>query len=122
MLVALALGAAACSVSSSTNSNGVGQGIGANDASGDVKLGDCKSSYGIVECQLTITNSSDGTSDYFIEGVIENAAGDNIGDGNGTASHVAGGQTARTKLTLIANGNPKDYTVKITTVQRTASA
>src|SRR6266498_5947163 len=41
---------------------GVGQGLGSQDASGDVSLGSCPTSYGVVTCGLTIVNSSDGTS------------------------------------------------------------
>ena len=121
-VAALLVAATACSTTTSTNSNGIDPGLGANDASGDVKLGSCgKPSFGIMTCQLTITNHSDGTSDYYIEGVVENAAGDNIGDGNATASHVEAGQTAKTKFTGILNGKADGATVRITTVQRTAS-
>jgi hypothetical protein len=118
------LALSACSTStSSTNSNGIGQGAGSQDASADVELGSCKVNklIGTVSCPITITNHSDGTSDYYIEGVVLDSKGTNVGDGNASASHVEAGGKAQTKFTGIIQGKATDVTVKITTVQRTAS-
>jgi hypothetical protein len=104
---------------------GVGQGLGSQDASGDVSLGDCSTSYGVVTCDLTIVNHSDGISDYYIEAVAEDSTGANVGSGNGVADHVEAGQTAKADLTVILSagaGKPSDITIRLTQVQRTASS
>jgi hypothetical protein len=102
--------------------SGIDQGFGTEDASGDVTLGSCREgpySHESVECMLTIHNSSDGTSDYYIEG---QALRDGIVIGgliNALVSSVPGGGTAEADLTGVVDG-PWD-SVRITTVQRTAS-
>jgi hypothetical protein len=92
-----------CGTTTSDNndSGGIDPGFGSQDASGDVSLvqGSCDGGYGILTCKLDITNSSDGTSDYYIEAEIDDASGANIGTANAFVQHVAGGQSAHTELT-----------------------
>jgi hypothetical protein len=95
--------------------------LGSQDASGDVELGTCKTQFGTITCELTITNSSDGRSDYFIGARVENSAGELVGDASTFVSGVEGGQTARDELLGTFTGGGKDLSVRITTVQRTAS-
>ncbi len=117
-------GALSSSGGGSSSDSGISTGLGSKDASADVQLGSCKKpSFGVMTCQLIITNHSDGPSDYYIEAVAKDPSGANVGDGNGTASHVDPGGTAKADLTLIlSQGAGKDVTVQLTTVQRTASA
>jgi hypothetical protein len=113
--------AAACSTTS-TNGNGVGNGFGSKDASADVSVGTCTTSFGTISCDVTIVNSSDGTSDYYIEAEIDDPSGANVGTANALVSHVAPGQTAKTTLDGVFTGPKNGLHVKLTTVQRTASA
>lgn len=46
-----------------TTDSGIDQGLGTNDASGDVSLGDFETDFGLITCDVTIVNSSDGRSD-----------------------------------------------------------
>jgi hypothetical protein len=72
----LATAGIACGVDTdTTNDSGVDQGLGAEEASGDVNLGACKVNFGVVTCELTIVNSSDGRSDYYIEATLETHLG-----------------------------------------------
>lgn len=122
LLVSLTLLVAISCSTTSSSSGSVGQGLGSNDASGDVTLGTCKSGFGgIVTCKLTILNHSEKTSDYFIEAEVDDASGANVGTANAMAQHVGAGQTAKAELTGFVSGNGKNVTVKITQVQRTAS-
>ena len=96
--------------------------MGTQDASGDVALGSCREgefSHESVECKVTIHNTSDGTSDYYIEG---QALRDGVVIGgliNASVSSVPGGGTAEADLAGVVDG-PWD-SVRIITVQRTAS-
>jgi hypothetical protein len=101
--------------------NGIDNGLGTKDASADVTLGHCDSSYGVVTCTLNITNHSGGTSDYYIEAELDDDAGTNVGIANALASHVGAGQNAHADLTGVISGNSSNVTVKITEVQRTSS-
>lgn len=122
IVAAVLMAATACGTAASTNSSGVDQGLGGQDASADVSLGKCDAvSFGTISCSVDITNHSDGTSDYYIEATITDSDGVNVGTGNALASKVAGGGRAKTDLLGTISGGMKDVTVKITTVQRTAS-
>lgn len=102
-------------------SNGVGQGFGTSDASADVTLGNCSTSFGTITCEVDILNHSDGTSDYYIEAEVDDTSGANIGMVNAVASHVGAGQAAHAELFGGFTGSADDVTVKLTEVQRTAS-
>jgi hypothetical protein len=78
-------------------------------------------SFGVVTCPLTIVNSSDGRSDYYVEATLEDSSGAKMGTANTLISGVEGGQTARDELTGTVTGRAKDVNARITTVQRTAS-
>ena len=126
MTVLLAVaGAVACSPTADNGggaaTNRIDPGIGSRDASGDVKVGACKTDFGIITCKLTIVNHSDGESDYYIEATIEDSSGAKIGTANTAVTGVEAGQKAYDKLTGTVTGNAKDADVRITTVQRTAS-
>lgn len=116
----LAMSLSACDVDT-TDAGGVDQGLGSEDASSDVTLGDCKANFGVVTCKLTIVNSSDGRSDYYIEATLEDSSGAKVGTANTLVSGVEAGQTARDELTGTVSGGGKDFKARITTVQRTAS-
>lgn len=117
----LAVSGAGCETST-TNSNGIDQGLGSQDASGDVSVGSCHASYGIITCKLTIVNHSEGKSDYYVEATIEDSSGAKIGTANTLVTGVEGGQTAYDKLTGTVNGNGKEANVRVTEVQRTSSS
>ena len=70
---------------------------------------------------LNITNHSEGKSDYYIEATILDKDGTKVGTANTYVTGVEGGQKAKDKLIGTVTGGGKDVTVKITTVQRTAS-
>ena len=70
--IAVATILADCGASAETpNPNGIDPGFGSQDASGDVKLGECKADFGVLTCQLAIQNPTDGTSDYYVEASME---------------------------------------------------
>lgn len=116
-------GASGESVESSESdggSNEIDQGLGARDASEDVTISSCAAdSLGFVNGKLSITNHSNGRSDYYVEVVFLDAAGTNIGSGNALAMSVEGGQNATTDLFGTFTG--KLARCKLTEVQRTAS-
>jgi hypothetical protein len=102
--------------------SGIDPGLGTQDASGDVTLGSCHEgqfSRKSVECNVTIHNTSDGTSDYYIEG---QARLDGVVIGgliNASVLSVPSGGTAEVELVGVVDG-PWD-SVRIITAQRTAS-
>jgi hypothetical protein len=104
-----------------TNDSGIDQGLATNDASGDVSVGDCETDFGFISCDVTIVNSSDGRSDYFIEATIEDPSGAKVGTANTFVTGVEGGQTAKDELTGTFSGGGKNLSVRLTEVQRTAS-
>lgn len=104
-----------------TTDSGIDQGLAANDASGDVSVGDCETDFGIITCDVTIVNSSDGRSDYYIEATIEDPSGAKVGTANTFVTGVEGGQTAKDELTGTFSGGGKNLSVRLTEVQRTAS-
>jgi hypothetical protein len=106
---------------SGVEDSGIDQGLGTNDASGDVSLGSCSVDFKIVTCQVNIHNNSDGRSDYFIEATITDSSGTNVGSGNAFATGVEGGQDAKTDLTGVISGSDENVNVEITQIQRTAS-
>jgi hypothetical protein len=59
--------------------HGISSGLGGSDASGDVKIGRCATEFGTITCELTITNKSGGTSDYYVEAALEDKSGTNVG-------------------------------------------
>jgi hypothetical protein len=104
-----------------TTDSGIDQGLATNDASGDVSVGDCETDFGFITCDVTIVNSSDGRSDYFIEATIEDPSGAKVGTANTFVTGVEGGQTALDELTGTFSGGGKNLSVRLTEVQRTAS-
>ena len=104
-----------------TTDSGIDQGLAANDASGDVSVGDCETDFGSITCDVTIVNSSDGRSDYYIEATIEDPSGAKVGTANTFVTGVEGGQTAKDELTGTFSGGGKNLSVRLTEVQRTAS-
>lgn len=108
-------------ISRRSDDGGVGQGLGTKDASGDVSVGTCDTNFGIITCKITITNPTDGRSDYYIEATVEDASGVKVGTANTLVTGVEAGQTARDELTGTYTGKAKGLTVRLTEVQRTAS-
>jgi len=104
-----------------TNDSGIDQGLATNDASGDVSVGDCETDFGFITCDVTIVNSSDGRSDYYIEATIEDPSGAKVGTANTFVTGVEGGQTAKDELTGTFSGGGNNLSVRLTEVQRTAS-
>jgi hypothetical protein len=100
---------------------GIDPGLGTQDASGDVSVGACETDFGLITCGVTIVNSSDGRSDYYIEATIEDPSGAKVGTANTLVTGVEGGQTAKDELTGTFSGAGKDLSVRLTEVQRTAS-
>jgi len=128
-LVAVAVIAVACSSLASSSSGGstssskVGQGLGTQDATGDVTLGACHDggayAHDLVKCRLTIVNHSGGTSDYYVEAQAlrgTTIVGSMI---NASATAVPANGKASVSLSGLADG--KWDQVKITQIQRTAS-
>jgi hypothetical protein len=111
--------------SAPASNSGISRGLGAADATADVKIdkgsvsGENLGGTGVAKATLTITNKSSKRSDYFIEAALLNAAGENIGNANALVSAVEPGQVAHTELNGTYTG--KLHSVKITQVQRTAS-
>jgi hypothetical protein len=78
----LLIGACDLETSSDQNGDGISEGLGSQDASGDVSVGDCETDFGIITCDVTIVNSSDGRSDYYIEASVEDPSGAKVGTAN----------------------------------------
>jgi hypothetical protein len=95
--------------------------ISSKDATGDVNLGAIgqPDAIGFRTGTVHITNNSSGTSDYYIELAILDAAGTNIGWTNAVAEHVKPGQKARVEFHVTEDGADS---VEITEVRRTASS
>jgi hypothetical protein len=104
-----------------TTDSGIDQGIATNDASGDVSVGDCETDFGFITCDVTIVNSSDGRSDYYIEATVEDQSGAKMGTANTYVTGVEGGQTAKDELRGTFSGAGTNLSVRLTEVQRTAS-
>ena len=117
----LLIGACSVETSSDENGDGIGQGFGSEDASGDVSVGACETDFGIITCDVTIVNSSDGRSDYYIEATLEDSSGAKVGTANTLMTGVEGGQTAKDELIGTFSGKGKGLAVRLTEVQRTAS-
>jgi hypothetical protein len=98
----------------------VGRGVGANDASADVKLTSVKDEgSGIASGVVTITNHSSKRSDYFVTVVFLDADGTQAGDGIASAMAVEPGQVARASLVGTTTGSWTK--ARVTDIQRTAS-
>lgn len=124
LLIGTACSAATSSSSAPAGSGKVSSGLGSQDATGDVRIGRCHDGgaylHEAVDCGLTITNHSGGTSDYYVEAQAfkgSTIVGTLI---NASASSVPAGATAKVKLSGIADGRWDRVT--ITQIQRTASA
>jgi hypothetical protein len=99
--------------------SGVSQGLGAKDASADVKIVAFDEGEFGSEVELEITNHSDGRSDYYVELSLLDADGTNVGWTNATAMAVEPGQKAKATAPVIDDGAVK---AKVHEVQRTASS
>jgi hypothetical protein len=122
---ALLLGAlvAGCSASVETGET-VSRGLGAKDATADVKLLSFQRADvegGVVRHvgRLLITNHTSGPSDYYIEVSIENKAGTQVDWANPTAEHVQPGQQARISFEVF--DHPDAHRAVVREVQRTAA-
>jgi hypothetical protein len=98
--------------------SGVSQGLGAKDASADVKIVAFTEGEFSSEVELLITNHSEGRSDYYVELSLTDASGTNVGWTNATAMAVEPGQKARVTAPVVEDGAVK---AKVHEVQRTAS-
>jgi hypothetical protein len=99
--------------------SGMSQGLGAKDASADVKIVAFGEGEFGSEVELLITNHSDGRSDYYVEISLLDADGTNVGWTNATAMAVESGQKAKATASVIEDGAVK---AKVHEVQRTASS
>lgn len=101
----------------------ISQGLGSQDASADVKLGKVviDPDLGWTTAKVTVTNNSDGKSDYWIELVAESEDGSEQYD---TAfvmvSGLKPGQKKSEEATFFED-IPEGAIVKFTEIQRTAS-
>ena len=114
-------GGRAATTSTPAGDRGVSRGLGTADATQDVKIdkGSVSGADGLAKATLTITNHSSKRSDYYIEAVLLNSAGENIGSANALVQGVEPGQVAHAELTGVYTG--KLHSLKINQVQRTAS-
>jgi hypothetical protein len=105
----------------------ISSGLGSQDATADVgaPILDAPDAIGVSYLHIPVTNNSSGRSDYFIEVAIESADGATQYETTlATLSGVEPGQAASAEG-MVAWGSdpaPADATVRITTVQRMASA
>lgn len=120
VLVAVGVSQTESGTDTDTDSDGVSKGLGSQDASDDVEMGSCSADFSILTCELTITNPTDGASDYYVEATIYDAADANIGTANTFVSRVDAYGTAHAKLTGTFTG--KWDSIRLTEVQRTASS
>jgi hypothetical protein len=99
--------------------SGVSQGLGAKDASADVKMAAFTKAEFSSEVKLLITNHSDSRSDYYVEISLLDADGTNVGWTNAVAMAVEPGQKAKVTAPVVEDGAVK---AKVHEVQRTASS
>jgi hypothetical protein len=127
---ALAFGTSGCIKSSgggggnNPGGGGISQGLGANDASGDVKLGGwTKDGYGFASVKVTVTNNSSERSDYFIDIALQSPGGGNQYDTTTVfVQNLEPGQTKKDKGQFLSTGHvPNSAVVVIKSIQRTAS-
>ena len=109
---------AAAEAPKSKPKSGVSQGLGANDASADVKIVAFTEGEFSSEVELLITNHSEGRSDYYVELSLTDASGTNVGWTNAVAMAVEPGQKAKVTAPVVEDGAVK---AKVHEVQRTAS-
>src|SRR4051794_2021727 len=90
------------------NDSGIGTGFGSQDASADVSISDCHDGgqylHEAVTCTVSITNHSDGTSDYYIEGQALNGSTAGGGLTNASGSHGTGNGPPRARRPGLAAG------------------
>jgi hypothetical protein len=98
--------------------SGVSQGLGAKDASADVKIVAFTEGEFSSEVELLITNHSEGRSDYYVELSLLDESGTNVGWTNAVAMAVEPGQKAKVTAPVVEDGAVK---AKVHEVQRTAS-
>ena len=105
----------------------ISSGLGSQDATADVgtPILDAPDAIGVSYLHIPVTNNSSGRSDYFVEVAIESADGATQYQTTiATLSGVEAGQDASAEG-MVAWGSdpaPADATVRVTTVQRTASS
>ena len=105
----------------------ISTGIGSKDASADVGVPvmEAPDAIGVSYINIPVTNNSSGRSDYFIEVAIESADGaTQYETTNAFLDGVEPGQSASARA-MVAWGTepaPADATVRVITVQRTASS
>lgn len=98
------------------------RGVGSKDASKDVKLGEPElDPYGMVTVPATITNHSSKASDYMLEANVYDGSGAQVSTAMGFAWNVAPGGKAKVTLDSAVDMSVQSVTVKLTTVERTAS-
>src|SRR5262245_16247242 len=128
----IGLGAAACSVEADAEKADAGTdttiyaGLGSQDATADggVPVLEAPDAIGVSYITIPVTNNASGRSNYFIEVAIESA--DGATQYETTSAFLSGvepGQSASAQG-MVAWGTepaPSDATVRVTTVQRTAS-
>jgi len=100
----------------------VSQGLGANDATGDVVLGTAEvpDAIGVIYLPVTVTNHSEKRSDYYIEIAANDAAGNRVDFGNVLVMGLEPGQSS-VEEAMFTNDLPAGITFKVIQVQRTAS-
>jgi len=100
----------------------VSQGLGANDATADVVLGQAEvpDAIGVVYLPVTVTNHSEKRSDYYIEIAANDAAGDRVDFGNVLVMGLEPGQSS-VEQAMFTNDLPAGTSFKVIQVQRTAS-
>jgi len=102
----------------------VSQGLGANDATADVVLGQAvrdESTFWITYLPVTVTNSSAKRSDYYVEIAANAANGDRIELSNVLVLSLDPGQSASSEKAMFVEELPAGVTFEVIQVQRTAS-
>lgn len=102
--------------------SGVSSGLGSQDASGDVSIGQATTEFGLTSLPLTATNNSEKRSNYWIEVNAESGDGATVYDSSWTyINNVDPGQTGVGELQFFTE-LPPDTTFRLVKVERTAAS
>jgi hypothetical protein len=101
----------------------VSQGIASQDASGDVRLGEAvRGDYGTVTVPMTITNSSQKRSNYWIDIAADKPDGSRLKTTWVSVNGLEPGQSTKQKSEFYFGEDvPEDAVFKLLKVERTAS-
>ncbi|HMA45878.1 MAG TPA: hypothetical protein VKP11_01490 [Frankiaceae bacterium] len=100
----------------------VDKGLGARDASDDVKVTTCSPGrFDLPTVEVRVTNSSSTRSNYLIEVQLVTPSGDRAGSGAAFVNDLEPGQSTTERVLATTTGSPPSFVCRLQRVQRTAA-